>query len=151
MGALGHAVASLVFALVNILPFGWRAMYLIGVAPLLLLAWFRRSLKETHRFEAHRHSRGRAYDWREALRPFRTLARMYPGRMLAMCSALFPVSFLLETSVFFASKTLQQVHHYSPAEVTRLYPLPAARRRLATLLPGYSVTATGASGSWSGA
>src|SRR5712691_11537635 len=38
MGALGHAVASLVFALVNILPFGWRAMYLIGVAPLLLLA-----------------------------------------------------------------------------------------------------------------
>jgi putative MFS transporter len=121
MGALGHAVASLVFALVNILPFGWRAMYLLGIAPLLLLAWFRRLLEETHRFEAHRRSRGRAYDWREALRPFRNLVRMYPGRMLAMCSALFPVPFLCETSVFFASKTLQQVHHYSPADVTLLY------------------------------
>src|SRR5262249_51456189 len=63
----------------------------------------------------------RAYDWREALRPFRNLVRMYPGRMLAMYSALFPVPFLCKTSVFFASKTLQQVHHYSPADVTPLY------------------------------
>jgi putative MFS transporter len=121
MGALGHAMASLVFALVNILPFGWRAMYLMGVAPLLLLAWFRRSLAETQRFEVHRRSRGHAYGWREALRPFRNLVRMYPGRMLAMGCSLFPVAFLFDTSGLFASKTLQQVHHYSPAQVTLLY------------------------------
>ncbi len=121
MGAMGHGVASLVFASVNILPFGWRAMYLLGVAPLLLLAWFRRSLKETHRFEAHRRSRRRSYNWREALRPFHNLVRMYPGRLLAICCALFPVPFLFEASGLFASKTLQQVHHYTPANVTLLY------------------------------
>jgi putative MFS transporter len=121
LGALGHGVASLVYATVNVMPFGWRAMYLLGVAPLLLLAWFRRSLHETRRFEAHRRSRGRPFDLREAVRPFRNLLRMYPGRMLAMCLALFPVAMILETSGLFVSKTLQDVHGYTPADVTLLY------------------------------
>jgi len=121
MGTLGHGVASIVFAAVNILPFGWRSMYLLGVAPLLLLAWFRRSLEETHRFQQHRLTRAHAYDLNEALRPFRNLVRMYPGRLLAMGGALFPVAFLFETSSFFVPKTLQQVHGYTPAHVAALY------------------------------
>lgn len=32
----------------------WRAVYLVGVVPLLLMAWARRDLKETQRFEATR-------------------------------------------------------------------------------------------------
>lgn len=120
LGALGHGVASIVFAMVNVLPFGWRAMYLLGIAPLLMLAWFRRSLEETHRFEEHRRTRG-SYDLREALRPFRNLLRMYPGRLFAMCGALFPVAFVLETSGFFASKYLQHTHGYTPADVTIMY------------------------------
>jgi MFS family permease len=136
MGALGHAVASLVFAVVNILPLGWRAMYLLGVAPLLLLAWFRRSLAETQRFEVHRRRRGHAYDWRAALGPFRNLIHMYPGRMLALGGALFPVAFLFETSGFFASKTLQQVHHYAPAQVTLLYLTAGVAAPIGNLVAG---------------
>ncbi|HYZ92830.1 MAG TPA: MFS transporter [Actinomycetota bacterium] len=32
---------------------GWRGLYLVGVIPLLFLAFFRRRLKETRRFEQH--------------------------------------------------------------------------------------------------
>lgn len=136
LGALGHGVASIVFALVNVLPFGWRAMYLIGIAPLLMLAWFRRTLQETHRFEEHRRARGRRYDVREALRPFRNLARMYPGRMLVMCAALFPVAFVFETSGLFASKVLQTVHGYTPANVTMLYLTAGVAAPIGNVLAG---------------
>ncbi len=136
VGALGHGVASLVFAVVTVLPFGWRALYLLGVAPLLLLAWVRRSLEETPRFEAHHGSRGNLSPWREALRPFHHLVRMYPSRVLALGSALFCVSFCCEPAVFFASKTLQQVRHYSPVDVTLLYLTAGIAAPLGNLVAG---------------
>ena len=52
MDYLGAGVASLVFAAVTILPYGWRAIYVIGAVPLFLVAYLRRRLPETKRFEA---------------------------------------------------------------------------------------------------
>ena len=49
LGALGHGLAAIVFGFVEFLPFGWRALYAVGVIPLLFLAWFRRGLPETQR------------------------------------------------------------------------------------------------------
>jgi putative MFS transporter len=34
-------------------PFGWRMVYFVGIIPLLLLAYARRNLRETRRFEEH--------------------------------------------------------------------------------------------------
>lgn len=121
IGSLGHGLASLIFSLVNALPFGWRALYLVGVIPLLLIAWFRRTLTETRRFEHHQSTRATSFGIGAALRPFRHLARMYPARILALCAALFPVAFVFETSTLFASKFLQEVHHYSPGNVAVMY------------------------------
>jgi MFS family permease len=47
------AVALLLLAGVEDGPFGWRTLYLVGVIPLLFLAFFRRRLKETRRFQEH--------------------------------------------------------------------------------------------------
>src|SRR5205823_2435139 len=105
---------------VNLLPFGWRALYVLGVVPLLLLAWFRRTLGETRRFERHRAAR-RGGGWRAAWQPFRNVVRMYPGRMLALCAALVPIAFVLETAMLFVSKSLQEVHGYSPGNVAALF------------------------------
>jgi MFS family permease len=121
LGTLGHGVASLVFAIVNHLPFGWRALYVLGVAPILFLAWFRRTLGETRRFEIHRDSRAPGYSWRSVLQPFRNLVHMYPGRIIALSAALLPIAFVFETSMLFVSKSLQEVHGYSPASVALLY------------------------------
>jgi predicted MFS family arabinose efflux permease len=55
------------------------------------------------------------------LQPLRNLIRMYPGRLLALCAALFPITFVLETSMLFVSKFLQEVHGYSPATIAVLF------------------------------
>jgi putative MFS transporter len=121
LGALGHGLASIVFSVVNHLPFGWRALYVVGVVPLLLTAWIRRTLTETRRFEQQRNIRAAEHGLRAALRPFRNLTRMYPGRIIALCAALFPVAFVFETTTLFASKFLQEVHHYSPGNIALMY------------------------------
>lgn len=118
-GALGHGTSALMFSLVDVLPYGWRAMYLLGALPLLLVAWLRRSLEETERFVANSQKReGALPDW---LGPARELLRRYPGRLLALCVALVPVAFAGGTAIQFQSKYLQGVHGYSPAEVSLLF------------------------------
>ncbi len=49
------AIAVVVLSLggVDETRLGWRGLYLVGVIPLLFLAFFRRGLKETRRFEHH--------------------------------------------------------------------------------------------------
>lgn len=53
--ALGVIVIGLLLQLgVQDGPFEWRTLYLIGLAPLVLLSVFRRKIKETRRFEEER-------------------------------------------------------------------------------------------------
>ncbi|HVM96070.1 MAG TPA: MFS transporter [Candidatus Acidoferrales bacterium] len=137
LGSMGHGVASMIFSLVNLLPFGWRALYIVGVVPLILLAWFRRSIRETRRFELHRQSRNeRSQGLGGTLQPLFNLARMYPGRLLALCAALFPVAFVLETSLLFVSKTLQEVHGYKPGTVALLYLTVGAMAPIGNVIAG---------------
>ena len=56
-GALGHGVAAVFYSTVEVVPYGWRALYVVGLAPLLVLAWMRRNLSETRRFLDHRTTR----------------------------------------------------------------------------------------------
>jgi len=121
LGAFGYGIASLMFSFVDLLPYGWRALYVVGVAPLLLLAWFRRSLDETARFTAHRAARRDGGGMAAVLQPLRNLIRMYPGRMLALGAAIVPFAFVTETAMFFASKFLQEVHGYAPRDVAVMY------------------------------
>lgn len=137
MGTLGHGLAALVFAVVNQLPFGWRALYVIGVVPLLMIAWFRRSLGETRRFTEQKRRRtegaGRLLD---VLQPLRSLLRMYPGRLIALCAALLPVAFVLETAVIFVSKTLQEVHGYTPPQIALLFLTVGATAPIGNIIAG---------------
>lgn len=50
--ALGSIVCAGLTPVLLGTPLGWRAVYLAGVVPLLLLAWTRRGLRETTRFAA---------------------------------------------------------------------------------------------------
>jgi MFS family permease len=119
-GALGHGLAAIAFGFVNVLPFGWRALYLVGVIPLLIVAWIRTGLRETARFEAER--AGRVDESAAALlRPIRDLTRMYPRRMVALCTAILGFGFVVSTALSFASKTLQETHGFTPPQVTFLF------------------------------
>lgn len=53
-GAVGDlAVALLLVAGAHEGPLEWRALFLVGIAPLVALGWFRRRLRETRRFDDH--------------------------------------------------------------------------------------------------
>lgn len=120
LGSLGHGFAAIAFGFVDDLPFGWRALYTLGVIPLLLLAWFRRSLQETRRFEQHK-AMGMQSGGFEFLRPAINLVRMYPSRMVFLVLALVPYEFVAVTAFTLLPKTLQEVHGYAPSDVTILF------------------------------
>jgi putative MFS transporter len=88
VSGIGYALGMLLFAGVDSLPFGWRALYAVGAVPLLVLPWLRRNLTETRRFEAHRDARvadGAALGgW---LRPVVELAKSQPRRAAAVGAA----------------------------------------------------------------
>jgi putative MFS transporter len=120
-GSLGFFVAALALALVQVLPFGWRALYAIGAVPLLWIAWLRRGLPETRRFEAEREARRGETGLGAALRPLRDLVRLYPGRMVALCAAIFPAALVGIAAGSYVSKTLQTTHGWAPGQVTLMY------------------------------
>lgn len=123
LGAAGHGLASLVYVWVDVLPYDWRALYFIGMMPMLLVAVLRRSLTEPARFaeqKAARLAKGPA-TWREKLQPVVSLVTDYPGRMAAMCFTIFPLAFGMAAAMSFAPKYLQDFHDYSPAEISTLF------------------------------
>jgi putative MFS transporter len=122
MNATGAGVASIVFALVNILPFGWRSLYVVGGSALVILAWYRRWLPETRRFEIRREELVRLGTRTHAIwETLGLLARQYPARLTCMLIAVAAFDFAMAPSVILMAKYLQQDHHYAPGQVTILY------------------------------
>jgi len=131
LGAFGHGVAAIAFAFVDVLPFGWRSLYALGVLPLLAVAWLRRSLPETERFEKHRASRVGS-----AFQPLAALARAYPGRLATLLAAFAPLEFAAVAALTFMAKTLQEEHGYAPGQVTVLYVAGGALAIVGNILAG---------------
>jgi len=135
-GALGFGVAALALSLVNVLPFGWRALYLVGAVPLLWIAWLRRRVPETRRFTAHRETQRGESGIAAALRPLRELVSRYPRRMLALCAAIAPAALIAITGTGFVSKYLQDVQGWRPGQVTLLYGVAGFLVFVSTLAAG---------------
>ena len=120
LGALGSGLALALFAAVDILPMGWRSLYLIGLIPLALIAWLRRSLPETKRYVAQAGERSDSSILGSALRPILDLIRMYPGRILMIGSVIFLLSFAENAASFFGPKYLQEEHGWAPYQYSIL-------------------------------
>ncbi len=138
MNAFGAGLAAIAFAAINILPHGWRALYVIGGGTLFILAYYRRWLPETARFELRRkelaHLGSKAGAARDALA---RLVREHPGRLALMVLAVGSFGYAEGPATVLMAKYLQQTHHYAPAEVTLLY-VPGGLVALAgNLLAGY--------------
>ncbi len=118
VAAIGFGMGALVYGFVNRLPLGWRALYLVGVVPLLLLPWLRRGVTETQRFTR---ARGAALD-REgigaalagALRPLAALFREHPRRAVALGLIGSLSSAGIGVSFTFISEFLQTMRGWSP-------------------------------------
>jgi MFS family permease len=110
--ALGGGAAALVFAFVEMLPFGWRAIYAFGAIPLLWLVWARRSLPETRRFQER--------DQTEKIKPFTSLMTNYPGRLALLVCLCVLFGLAVGATVPLASAYLQGTHQWQPWQVSAL-------------------------------
>jgi putative MFS transporter len=129
LGALGAGTAALVFALVNVLPFGWRALFLLGAVPLAWLLWARRRLPETRRFEQHKL---RA----TYVGPLVGLFKAYPLRLILMIAVTAPFAFATAPAVILIAKYLQSTHHWAPWQVTTLFLAGGTISLVGTILTG---------------
>jgi MFS family permease len=118
--AVGAGLAAAAFGFVDVLPGGWRALYLVGLGPLILVAWLRRELPETRRFQELAAARNQERTSAPALAPIVSLFRTRPGRLAALAAVVFVFGIGAGTGGFFAPKYLQDVHGWSPAGVALL-------------------------------
>jgi putative MFS transporter len=117
--ACGAGVAAVAFGFVDVLPGGWRTLYAIGLLPLLLVAYLRRALPETGRFDALARGRGELRS-APAIAPALDLVRRHPRRIAILAVVVVGVELAIAPAVFFAPKYLQDVHGWSPASVAAL-------------------------------
>jgi putative MFS transporter len=111
----GAGFAAALFAAVNILPYGWRALYFVGAIPIFLVGLLRRRLPETKRFETQAALGSKK---EAALALLRDLTREYPRRVAAAITAAAAFGFALSCPTFLAQKYLQENYHYSPGQVS---------------------------------
>src|SRR5262245_840015 len=128
LSACGNGLGAGLFAAIESLPFGWRALYAIGLVPLLLLPMLRRQVRETRHFTLHRavaehHDTGLLAGW---YRPLVRLAQAYPGRAIGIAAAggLMAIG---ESAVFqFTGYYVLTVHQWSPGKYSLMFILGGA-------------------------
>lgn len=116
LGSCGIGLGAGLFALVDVLPFGWRALYAMGFAPLLLFPFFRRGIPETARFQRHRDAADHASSsgFVQWMRDVHGYARAHPVRV-ALLAAMAVASSFGTMSVFqFTSLFVMDVHGWEP-------------------------------------
>jgi MFS family permease len=117
--ACGAGFAAVMFGFVDVLPYGWRALYAVGIVPLCFIAYWRRALPETSHFasleqlQPHLHG---APLFANVVRA----AREHPRSFWLLCGTFFTLSVAGSAAGFFAPKYLQDVHGWSPAQVATL-------------------------------
>jgi MFS family permease len=112
LGAFGVGLSAMMFAAIEVLPYGWRAMYVVGVVPLLLMPMFRRRIAETRRFVVHREST--AYQPSQWWRPLWSLLRDYPGRTLCISVIGASVAGAAGAAYNFSAYFVQTEHGWAP-------------------------------------
>ena len=116
---VGAGLAAGIFGAIDILPYGWRSLYFLGAVPLFLVAFLRSRLPETKRFEQQ--GEGETGLKRGAIIALlKDLARQYPGRVAIVLTAAAAFGFAVSPATFMAQKYLQEVGHYTPAQVSML-------------------------------
>ena len=118
VGGSGFFGAAVLFAFIDVLPFGWRTMYAFGVVPLLLLPWLSRRVPETRRFTLARGSEAdlaAAGGW---LRPLADLFRNLPLRTLGVGLFGWAQSVAGAVAFQFSSYFVQEHHGWEPGDYT---------------------------------
>lgn len=121
LASVGGGIAALLFALVDIVPFGWRALYAIGLLALLSSSLLYYHLPETERFQDQQSQRNSVHHgFVLAARPLISLVQAYPGRIIVLSSIIFLLSLGGDAALFYDLAYLQQAHGWQPWHISLL-------------------------------
>ena len=148
VGLLGVVAGGVLYALVVDSRWGWRGMYFIGIIPLLLVAFLRRNLRETARFEALQEERKRTgidstgilAVLRHAVEPLRG---PYRGRILLVALLWNSVGLVGAPAVTFFTLYAKRDHHWSSAQISQAVVLAYLIGTLGHLLAGWCLDRVG--------
>ena len=116
MGGLGSGLGALLYGSVEQMPGGWRGLYVIGGLAILYVAWLRRKLPESPMFEAQEKPSSGSF-----FGPLKELLAGYRADLLALVVIAGAFWFPVVASLNFMSKYLQNIHGYSPGNVSVLF------------------------------
>jgi putative MFS transporter len=148
VGLAGVVVAGLLYTPVAGSHWGWRGMYMIGILPLLLVAFLRRNLHETVRFTELRRKRQDSRGLVEALRSgigesFRSLSGPYGGRLLLVALLWNCVGVVGTPAVTFFTLYARRDRHWTRGEIGSAVVLAYMIGTLGHLLAGYMLDRAG--------
>lgn len=148
-GLLGVVAGGELYGIVADSRFGWRGMYLIGILPLLLVAFLRRNVRETRRFDELRASRSAEQiadlkklgaSIRQAIAPFRG---PYRGRLLLVALLWNSVGVVGAPAVTFFSLYAKRDHHWTSPEIGHAVVLAYLVGTLGHLVAGWMLDRVG--------
>lgn len=127
LSACGHGLGAALFAQIDVLPYGWRLLYVVGVAPLLVLPRLIRDVAETARFARQPVGRASlAVELRGWHRPLLQLVRDSPRRaiLLTLAAGLFAIG---DSPVYqFTGYFTQSIHGWTPGQYATMVILGGA-------------------------
>ena len=141
---VGVALAGSLYSSVAESAWGWRGMYLLGIAPLLLVAFLRQYVRETMRFLAHRASLTVHQDWRESIRMHIKLFRgPYRGRLMLVALLANSVGFVGGPTITYFSLFAKRDHHWTSGQVGSAVIVAYLMATVGTIMCGYLLDLVG--------
>jgi putative MFS transporter len=139
---LGVAIAGTLYGVVAPSSWGWRGMYYLGIAPMLLVALLRRGLRETARFNALKAARAagtvRTAGWREYLATcLKPLSKPYRGRLILVALLWNSIGLIGGPTITFFSLYAKRDHHWTSAQVGFAVVLAYLMASIAATVCGY--------------
>lgn len=120
LASVGGGSAALLFAAIDVVPGGWRALYLVGLLALGLIGLWRTHLSETTRFQMRRAKQVKTPRRWRLLAPLAQIAAIYRGRLLAVGAVMLLFNLGGDAALFYDPTYLQQQHGWQPWQITLL-------------------------------
>jgi MFS family permease len=139
---LGVTAAALTYAIMAESRWGWRGMYLLGIAPLVMIAFLRRGLRETARFVALERARTmagrpRPAFWTSIRNCLTPLAGPYRSRLLVMAALWNSIGLIGGPTVTFFSLYAKRDHHWKSHQIAAAIILAYAMGTIGSMLSGF--------------
>jgi MFS family permease len=139
---LGVTAAALTYAMMAESRWGWRGMYLLGIAPLVMVAFLRRGLRETARFIACERAREAAGQprpefWKSIRRTLMPFTGPYRSRLLIMAGLWNSIGLIGGPMITFFPLYARRDHHWHSHQVSLAIILAYAMGTIGSMLSGF--------------